>query len=47
MKVDGVTLVNRSNSKARIFNHVKIFAGDDWYAAAPGKMKNLIVKTNA
>ena len=46
MKVDGVTQVNKSNSKAKTFTNVEIFAGDNWYAAATGLIKNLIVKTN-
>jgi len=46
MKVDGVTQVNKSNNKAETFTNVEIFAGDDWYEVATGKMKALIVKTN-
>merc|ERR1712013_449227 len=45
MKLDGSTIATKINNQPRSFKNVKIFAGDDWYDAAFGKMKNLIVKT--
>jgi len=45
MKLDGSTIATKINNQPRSFKNVKIFAGDDWFPAAFGKMKNLIVKT--
>merc|ERR1719317_929594 len=45
MKLDGSTIATKINNQPRSFKNVKIFAGDDWYDAAFGKMKHLIVKT--
>ena len=47
MKVDGDTVVTKANSDARKFNNVMMFAGDKFYSAAQGLMKNVIVKTTA
>jgi len=37
--------VSMTNQQPRKFDNVKLFAGDPWYAAAPGQIRNLVVRT--
>ena len=41
--VNGKELDKRVNTQPRDFHEVKVYAGDPWYAAQPGFIKNLYV----
>jgi len=45
MKVDGAVVVKKTNKDPRSFQKIQMFAGDPWYGAAKGRMRNLVVKT--
>ena len=45
MKVDGAVVAIKKNKDPQSFKKIKMFAGDNWYAAAKGRIRNLVVKT--
>jgi len=47
IKVNGESVVSKTNSDARDFPKVIIYGGDPFYEAAQGKMKNLAIRTIA
>jgi len=47
VKVNGDSVVSKTNSDARDFPKVIIYGGDPFYEAAQGKMKNLAIRTIA
>jgi len=47
MKVNGETVVSKTNSDARAFPNVFIYGGNKWYETAHGKMKDLAIRTTA
>merc|ERR1712142_1272513 len=44
--VDGQTVHKEVNDVAAMFTDVKVYAGDPWYPAQDGKIRNLTLKTN-
>ena len=44
IKINKESVLNQENSKAEVFNNVKIFVGDPWYEPVGGKIKNLSVE---
>eukprot|EP00091_Calanus_sinicus_P008123 TRINITY_DN1973_c0_g1_i5.p1 TRINITY_DN1973_c0_g1~~TRINITY_DN1973_c0_g1_i5.p1 ORF type:complete len:521 (-),score=106.67 TRINITY_DN1973_c0_g1_i5:56-1618(-) len=45
VKINGVTLISMENNQPQLFQAVKVYAGDPWYLAQDGKIKNLKVLT--
>ena len=45
VKIDGKRYWEIENTEATSFRDVKIFAGDEWYIPANGKIRNLTVST--
>ena len=43
--IDEEEKLSVENSKAASFQNVKVYASDPWYAALPGSIKNLSIKT--
>ena len=47
VKVRGVTVGSVINRDAREFYNVDVYAADNWYNAAQGSMRNLVIDPNA
>ena len=45
MKVNGKTELRVPNKVAAMFKDVKVYAGDPWYPAQDGKIRNLVLVT--
>merc|ERR1712106_170880 len=45
VEIDDKTYINEANNQAERFDNVAVFAADDYFDTAPGKLKNVIVKT--
>ena len=45
MKVNGKSEIRMPNTVPSMFTDVKVYAGDPWYPAQDGKIRNLILKT--
>ena len=44
IKINKESVLNQENSKAEVFNNVKIFVGDPWHEPVGGKIRNLSVE---
>jgi len=45
MKVDGAVVANKENNDPRSFQKIQMFAGSNFWSAAKGRIRNLVVKT--
>ena len=45
MKVNGTSELKVPNKVAVMLKDVKVYAGDPWYPAQDGKIRNLVLKT--
>ena len=44
IKFNKESVLNQENTKAEVFNNVKIFVGDPWHEPVGGKIRNLSVE---
>ena len=42
IKIGGVTVFKRINTKAKYYTNVRVYQADPWYVSANAKIKNLI-----
>ena len=45
--LDGESKRSVENTTPDKYENIKVFAGDDWYPAADGKIKNLKIATSS